>query len=55
MESELLGTFYNNVLACIVPSNHVVVLRSFEETGTPDVPHVHMVHNDRWQAEREIE
>lgn len=46
MEGELLGTFHNNVFTCTVPSNHVVVLRSFEETGTPDVRHVHMVHDD---------
>jgi hypothetical protein len=46
VQSELLGTFYNDMFARIVPSNHVVVLRSLEQTGTPDAPHVHMVHDD---------
>ena len=32
MERELLWPFYDDVLARGVPSNHVVVLRSLEET-----------------------
>lgn len=32
MKSELLGTFYNDMLARVIPTNHMLVFWALEET-----------------------
>jgi hypothetical protein len=32
MESELLGSFYDDMFACRIPPNHMVIFRTLEET-----------------------
>ena len=31
MESELLWSFYDDMFACRIPTNHMVIFRTFEE------------------------